>query len=140
MFPQCPEGYKAVSNGAFRPVSYVIDKVTKYKNGSVHCLADRYVLTKEQAAKYGYDGSVERGEVQKTSGNSPTTNYYPTTLKTFEYISKDAIFDLGMTGSVYYPTFFRQGNANFEPVLIDFGHEDFYFTEDTRKTFADLDQ
>lgn len=58
--------------------------------------------------------------------------------KKYKYDNGFAKFDLGLTGGVYYPAKFYINDRSTDSYLIDFGHEDFFFTEDSYKTLAQL--
>lgn len=60
------------------------------------------------------------------------SHYYP---DKFESKREGAKFNLGLSGSVYYPATPKGISPSF---VIDFGHPDFYFTEDSRKSLKDF--
>lgn len=110
-----------------------------WKEGSVHCLQNKYVLSLSTAGKYGYTGGFDKTKVQPY-GTGWAQEYYATSIKTYKFNSAYAKFDLGQTGGTYYPSFYEPGNTNPSPVLIDFAHEDFFFTQDSKKKLSDLQQ
>lgn len=64
----------------------------------------------------------------------------PLKLENFQPLNK---FNLGVSGMTFYPSESRSYRAGSTPPefhydIIDFGHEDFIFTEDVRKELKDF--
>lgn len=133
----CPAGYKQVSNAVLRADKDQKSNIELWQKGSVHCLNQKYQLKEGAATKYGYDLKVSRDEVYGYT-NHWTRKYYPTSIKNFKFNSSNAKFDLGQTGAIYYPSFFEPENKMVRPVIIDFGHEDFFFTEEQKKKLSEI--
>lgn len=110
-----------------------------WKEGSVHCLKSDYVISDNAAKKYGYTGAKTTKHIANVVNGAFLSQTYPNVPNIYKYSSDYAKFDMGSTGAVLYPTQIVANSVkNFIP--IDFGHEDFFFTEENRKTLAQMNQ
>jgi len=134
--PVCPKGYSSVQEQMYADWYRAADQKQRFREGTVQCVHDRYMINEGKARqKYGFER--EQG-IKFLSNVSLFASAVETLMAPNVYKFKDSFsaFDLGFTGQVYYPatcTTVRKLDK-----FIDFGHPDFFFTEEPRKTMADM--
>ena len=135
--PICPKGYSTVSE-ILQLWVHPADLINKFKSGSVQCMRSEYIIS-EGVARQKYGFKKWEGFAMVISANGRFTPMLALFVPdTFKYKDSFSSFDLGLTGQVYYPavSIYSRKNDHF----IDFGHSDFFFTEEHRKSLGDMIQ
>lgn len=145
--PVCRAGYAAVSSLISVKHNLKNTYLARYKENSVHCLNRDYIIRAAEAkGKYRMRGwqknefdnwRVYPHRSYPTNQVGPTSSYYCYNPHPFKFDSKYARFNLGVDGATYYPAQVRRGRGPNDHI-IDFGNESFFFTEEPRKTLADM--